>query len=291
MSAKLNKNPRLEGDWVGEVNPRGFALLYRIKEHLFSAQSEFQQVDVVDTPLLGKMLLNDSLVMVTEKDERNYHEMMAHAPLCVHPHPENVLVIGGGDGGTAREVLRHASVKKCVMVEIDELVVKACKEHIPQTAAVFADPRLELIIGDGVEYVKNSREIFDVILVDSTDPIGPATPLFGLDFYRGISARLGPEGIVVAQGESPFYDFAMQETLIKIAAELFPVRGFYNFNNQTYPGGLWSFMFASKGPHPTRDFKSARIPEPTLYYNSEIHPAAFALPQYQKLRLAPWARI
>lgn len=288
MSQKLNKNPKFDGEWVGEVNDKGFALLYKTTAHLYSKTSEFQQVDVVDTPLLGKMLLNDSLVMVTEKDEFNYHEMMAHVPLCTHPHPKKVLVIGGGDGGTAREVLRHESVEKCVMVEIDEAVVEACRLHIPQTAEVFNNPRLELIIGDGVEYVKNTNEVFDVILVDSTDPIGPATPLFGIDFYKDIARCLGEEGIVVAQGESPFYDGKMQETLIKMAAELFPVRSFYNFNNQTYPGGLWSFMYASKGPHPLRDYKPARIPEPTVYYNSEIHTASFALPQYQKQKLLSW---
>lgn len=291
MSQELKKNPTLEGDWVGEVNSKGFALLYRIRSHLFSKKSPFQQVDVVDTDLLGKMLLNDSLVMVTEKDEHNYHEMMAHVPLCTHSDPRRVLVIGGGDGGTAREVLRHPSVEKCVMVEIDAAVVEACEKHIPQTAEVFKNPRLQLIIGDGVEFVKNSTEEFDVILIDSTDPIGPATPLFGPEFYKNVHQRLKADGIVVAQGESPVYDFEMQETLMKLASELFAIRGFYNFNNQTYPGGIWSFMWASKTCHPLTDFKKDRMPTPTRYYNSEIHKAAFALPQYQKERLASWLKI
>src|SRR5690606_20146847 len=137
---------------------------------------------VVDTELLGRMLLNDSLVMVTEKDEAIYHEMMAHVPLSVHPRPKRVLIIGGGDGGTAREVLRHDRVERCVMVEIDEAVVRACRSELTQTGRAFENPRLELIIGDGVEYANNCNEQFDVILVDSTDPIGPATPLFGTDF-------------------------------------------------------------------------------------------------------------
>ncbi len=291
MSQKLNKNPILEGEWVGEVHEKGFANLYKISKHLFSKTSPYQQIDVVETPLLGRMLLNDSLVMASEKDEYNYHEMMAHVPLCTHPHPKKVLVIGGGDGGTAREVLRHLHVEKCVLVEIDEVVVEACREHLPQTAQVFSNPRLELVIGDGLEFVKTTKEVFDVIMIDSTDPVGPATPLFNLDFYKDVANCLSADGIVISQGESPFYDREMQRTLIQIAAELFPVRGFYNFNNQTYPGGLWSFMYASKGPHPLRDFKPARIPEPTVYYNAAIHPASIALPNYQRDALLPWVNL
>ncbi|MCB0411391.1 MAG: polyamine aminopropyltransferase, partial [Bdellovibrionales bacterium] len=210
MTGSLNKNPKLEGDWVGEVSPKGYALLYRMKKHLYSKKSDFQQIDVVETDLLGKMLLNDSLVMVTEKDESIYHEMMAHVPVNLHPNPQRVLIIGGGDGGTAREVLRHKEVDECVMVEIDEVVVEACREHIPQTGAIFEHPKLNLLIADGVEYAKNAKEPFDVILVDSTDPIGPATPLFGPEFYGNLHRLLKDDGILVAQGETPVYEQPMQ---------------------------------------------------------------------------------
>ena len=159
---------------------------YKVKKSLFQGKSEFQKVDVVDTYDLGKMLFNDNLVMISEKDEFVYHDMITHVPLFTHPNPKNVLVIGGGDGGSLREVLRHSSVEKCTMVEIDEMVVNACKEHIPQTACAFSDPRAELIIDDGLKFVKETKEKFDVIIVDSTDPGGPSTLLFGDEFYQNV---------------------------------------------------------------------------------------------------------
>ena len=154
--------------YVEEKMEDKYALKFKVNKVLFSGKSPFQTVDVVETELLGKMLLNDGLIMVTEKDEFVYHDMIAHVPMFTHPNPKKVLVIGGGDGGTAREVLRHKGVERCVMVEIDEMVVNACKEHIPQTSSALSDPRLELIIGDGIKYVKETKEKFDVILVDST---------------------------------------------------------------------------------------------------------------------------
>ena len=162
---------------------------------------------------MGKMLLNDGLVMLTERDEFVYHDMIVHVPLFVHPNPKSVLIIGGGDGGTAREVLRHRGVERVVMVEIDQMVVDACIDHIPQTACELDNERLELIIDDGVAFVANTEEKFDVILVDSTDPIGPAQPLFGPEFYQNIHRVLNEDGIVVSQGESPWYHAEMQAKL------------------------------------------------------------------------------
>jgi spermidine synthase len=258
---------------------------YAASELLFEGQSEFQNVKVVQTTGFGKMLLNDNLVMVTEKDEFVYHDMIAHVPLFVHPNPKRVLIIGGGDGGTAREVIRHASVEKCVMVEVDQMVVEACKQHIPLTAAALADPRVDLRIEDGVKFMKDSDQTFDVILVDSTDPIGPATPLFGEEFYKDVFARLSDEGIVVSQGESPFYEQKMQKKLVGLVKPHAKHFAFYNFHNMTYPGGLWSFLFASKKYHPVADFDAARVGASGLkfqYYNEEIHKGAFDLPEFQK---------
>ncbi|MBA6358167.1 polyamine aminopropyltransferase, partial [Colwellia sp. BRX8-3] len=188
--------------WVEEKFEDFLGIKFKVEKVLFSGKSEFQTVDVVETKGHGKMLLNDGLIMVTERDEFAYHDMISHVPLFVHPHPKNILVIGGGDGGTAREVIRHLSVKKCTMVEIDEMVVDACKKHIPQTASALDDERIDLIIGDGVQFVKETTEKFDVIIVDSTDPIGPAQPLFGEAFYKDVFNCLADDGIVVAQGES-----------------------------------------------------------------------------------------
>ncbi|QBG35411.1 polyamine aminopropyltransferase [Litorilituus sediminis] len=269
--------------WIEEKFSDFLGLRIKVEKVLFSGKSEFQSVDVVETKGHGKMLLNDGLIMVTERDEFAYHDMIAHVPLFVHPNPKNVLVIGGGDGGTAREVLRHASVEKCTMVEIDAMVVDACKEHIPQTSKDLEHPKMNLIIGDGVKFVNETTEKFDVIIVDSTDPIGPAQPLFGEAFYQDVYNCLADDGIVVSQGESSWYAMDIQQSLLKVLNSVFPNSYLYSFSNLTYPGGLWSFTFASKQYHPCRDFNPERVSESGLsfdYYNANLHTAAFALPSF-----------
>lgn len=274
-------------EFVEEIHPIGFTVRYQADELLFEGQSEFQNVKVANTKGFGKMLLNDDLVMVTEKDEFIYHDMISHVPLFVHPSPKKVLVIGGGDGGTAREVIRHASVEMCTMVEIDKMVVDACKEFIPQTSNKLDDPRVNLLIEDGVKFVKETDEKFDVILIDSTDPIGPAQPLFGEEFYQDVYNCLSEDGILVSQGESPFYETTMQKKLLSLVKP-FAIAQFYNFHNMTYPGGLWSFLFASKKYHPVKDFDASKVEASGLefeYYNAETHTSAFALPQFMKKSL------
>lgn len=276
--------------WIEEKHPH-IGLRYKVKDVLFSGQSDFQAVDVVDTFELGRMLLNDGLVMVTEKDEFIYHDMITHVPMFAHPNPKKVLVIGGGDGGTAREVLRHQSVEKCVMVEIDEMVVNASREFIPITSSELDNPKLELIIGDGVKYAKETSEKFDVILVDSTDPIGPAQPLFGSEFYNDLATCLNEQGIIVSQGESPFYEQTMQGKLMSILHDIFPVVSIYNFSNLTYPGGLWSFTYASKGIHPFNDVSLSKVQGSNLkfkYYNYELQRSAFMIPEFQKENIAKY---
>lgn len=279
--------------WVEEMIEDKIGLRFKIERTLFSGKSDFQHVDVVETTAMGKMLLNDGLIMVTERDEFVYHDMIAHVPLFIHPNPKNVLVIGGGDGGTVREVLRHKSVEKCTMVEIDKLVVDACIEHIPQTSSALNDERLTLLFEDGVEFVKNTKEKYDVILVDSTDPIGPATPLFGEGFYQDVYNCLADNGIVVSQGESPWHQTKMQGVLMKILHSIFPKVRIYNFSNLTYPGGLWSFTYASKGLHPIKDFTEIRVEDSGLdfeYYTPAIHRGAFALPQFQLNKIGEYIK-
>lgn len=289
-------------DFAEEVNvANSFSVRYQISEVLFSGQSEFQKVEVVQTKGHGKMLLNDDLVMITERDEFVYHDMITHVPLFVHPNPKKVLVIGGGDGGTAREVLRHQNVEHVDMVEIDKMVVDACREHIPQTAVGMIDsPRFTLYIDDGVKYVKDfaagttlgqktgtspiAKKKYDVIIVDSTDPIGPATPLFGVEFYKDIYACLEDDGIVVSQGESPYYNQDTQVSMAKILSSVFPLVKYLNFTNLTYPGGLWSFSFSSKKYHPVKDFNAEKVKGSAMkfkYYTPDLHTAAFQLPQFQ----------
>ncbi|MBK26717.1 MAG: spermidine synthase [Halobacteriovorax sp.] len=271
-------------DWTTEKTEDFMEVRFKNDGTLFSGKSEFQKVEVVQTRWHGKMLLNDDLVMLTEADEFVYHDMITHVPLFTHPNPKNVLVIGGGDGGTAREVLRHSNVEKVVMVEIDKMVVDACLEHIPVTSEVLkGHPKLELIIGDGVKYVNETKEKFDVVIVDSTDPIGPACPLFGPDFYRDVYACLNEDGIVVSQGESPWYNVPIQKSMMKVLSEQFPFVRMYQFGNLTYPGGAWCFTFASKGLSPINDFDRKRVLDSNLkfrYYTPDLHTASFALPQF-----------
>jgi spermidine synthase len=272
--------------WVEEKHESGYGMRYKVEEVLYSQKSEYQTVDVVKTKGHGKMLLNDGLVMVTERDEFVYHDMITHVPLFTHKNPKNVLVIGGGDGGTAREVLRHENVEKCVMVEIDKCVIDACIEHIPLTSEVLkGHPKLELIVGDGVKYVAETENKFDVIIVDSTDPIGPAAPLFGPEFYSNVKKCLNDGGIVVSQGESPFFNADIQKSMIEVLNGQFENVFLYNFSNLTYPGGLWSFTFASDTANPTSDFDMARFEKENLtfkYYNKELHKSCFVLPNFVK---------
>lgn len=281
----MNNQGKSQIWFTEEEETSSFRHSYKVKKTLFSGQSSFQTVDIVETYSHGKMLLNDGLVMLSERDEFIYHEMITHVPLYVHPEPQSVLIVGGGDGGSAREVLRHQSVQKCVMVEIDEMVVNACKEHIPSTASCLtAHPNLELRIEDAVEYVEKSNETFDVIIVDSTDPIGAAQPLFGDEFYRNVKNRLNDNGIVVSQCGSPHYSSNVMKSLLEVLNSLFPVTQLYTFSNLTYPGGLWSFSFASKGLHPIRDIRQQDLSE-MKYYNQKIHEASFAHPQFIKNQL------
>ncbi len=275
--------------WVEERFRDVYATRFRVRRTLFSGRSPYQHVDVVETAGHGRMLLNDGLVMITERDEFIYHEMIAHVPLFVHPHPRRVLVIGGGDGGSVREALRHASVEHVRLVEIDEMVVQACREHIPQTAACLDDPRVTVTIADGVKFVAETDERYDVILVDSTDPFGPATPLFGADFYNNVKQVLTDRGIVVSQAENPHFEQAAQRALLGVLRDVFPLVALYDYTNLSYPGALWSFSFASKGPRPLSDFSPHRAGNAEMdlrYYNADIHRAAFALPEFQRQEVA-----
>ena len=282
----LHQEPEM---WITEPYKDFLRMSYRVEKTLYSGRSDFQQINVVDTRGHGKMLLNDGLVMVTERDEFIYHDMIAHVPLFVHPQAEKVLVIGGGDGGTIREVLRHQSVKLAYLVEIDPCVLESCKEHIPQTASALDDSRCVVKVEDGVRFVAETSEKFDIIIIDSTDPIGPATPLFGEEFYRNVKGCLRDEnGIVISQGESPFYGEVEQKSLLRVLSTQFSKTHVYNFSNLTYPGGLWSFMFSSNKLCPITDFQNQRVNESGLqfqYYNSSVHRAAFCLPEFQKKNL------
>ncbi|MFK8139057.1 MAG: polyamine aminopropyltransferase [Bdellovibrionales bacterium] len=277
--------------WISEIIKPDLKYSYKAEEVLFSGKSEFQKVEVFKTKSFGNVLFNDDLAMLSEFDEFIYHDMIAHPALFLHPNPKNVLVIGGGDGGTLREVLRHRGVDKCVMVEIDKMVVDASREFIPLTSSELDSPRAELIIDDGIKYVKETDQKFDVVLVDSTDPIGPATPLFGKEFYQDVFRVLTDDGISVSQGENSFFELEMQKSILKNLSSVFPKTYMYNYSNVLYPGGLWSFAMATKGLNPIKDFDSSLVENSELefkYYNSGIHQACFQLASFQKKALGEY---
>jgi len=258
---------------------------YDIDEILLSKQSAFQEVCIAESVGYGKMLFLDEMVMISERDEHIYHEMIAHVPLFVHPDPRRVLIIGGGDGGTAREVLRHPTIESVTLVEIDEVVIEGCRKFIPATAKSFDHPKMTAIVDDGAKFVKETRESFDIVIVDSTDPIGPSLPLFGEEFYANIHRILTESGIVVSQAESPYYYLEVQKNTLGILKRLFKKAYLYNYSNLTYLAGLWSFSLATKGDLcPIGDFVGERYANLGLsfkYYNNFIHRAAFVLPEFQ----------
>lgn len=241
-------------DWFFEKDEGRLQFGYKTKKTLFHETSPFQDVKVLETEAYGKMLVIDNFVMITETDEFVYHEMITHPPLCYYKGtPKKVLVIGGGDGGTVREVLKHSSVEKVVLCEIDKLVVEASKKFFPQVSGELDNPRAEVLIGDGIEYVKQHKNEFDIILVDSTDPIGPGEGLFTKDFYKSVREALVPGGIVALQSESPWYEPDLLRRIQANVGSAFSHSRAYMGPVPTYPRGLWSWTMASENPENLRN--------------------------------------
>lgn len=275
--------------WYTENHQEDVKFSIKVKEHLHSEKSEFQQLDFFTSDTFGKFFTLDGLMMVTEKDEFIYHDMISHVSIAVNPDIKRVLVIGGGDGGTAREVLRYDHVTHVDMVEIDERVVRLCQKYLPQTASKLDnDKRLTLHFEDGLKFVQEAKdESYDLILVDSTDPIGPGEGLFTYEFYNNCKRVLSEDGILINQHESPYYDdyaHEMKRSHSKIK-ETFPIAKVYQFHMPTYPSGHWLFGFASKKYDPIKDLKADQwnaLGLKTKYYNTDIHVGSFMLPTYVK---------
>ncbi len=284
--SQFNDNKAGMNLWLTEYSNDNFGISLKVKNILFSKRSDYQQIDIVETDGYGRVLLNDGILMISERDEFIYHEMMAHVPLFLHNTPKRILVVGGGDGGTVREVLKHPEVELCYLVEIDEVVVEGCKEFIPLTASSLDDKRVKVIMEDAVKFISETGDKFDVIMVDSTDPVGPGAPLFGESFYSDVFKALNDGGIVVSQAESPFIYSRMQKKLFDILKSIFPYAGIYNFVNMTYPGGLWSFSIASKdkdfNPLKINRNKYEKLGLKLKYYNDAVHVSAFSIPEFQK---------
>lgn len=271
--------------WYSQFYTENVKLSIKVNKQLYSIQSEFQRIDIFESPEFGRFLTLDGLVMLTEKDEFIYHEIITHVPMAVHPQAEKILVIGAGDGGVIRELAKYPNIKHIDLVEIDQTVVEASKKYLPHTACSFNEPRLSIHYQDGLKFIRKHENNYDLIIVDSTDPFGPGEGLFTKEFYGSCYKALKADGIMVNEHESPFYDG--DEGAIKKAhqriVKSFPISRVYQAHIPTYPSGLWLFGFASKKYHPIKDLKAEAwqtLGIDTKYYNTNLHIGAFYLPTY-----------
>lgn len=275
----------LDDRWYTEIAEEyGTAFSLKSAGKLHEEQTPYQKIEVYETTHFGNLLVIDDCVMLTQRDNFLYHEMMSHPALYAHPDPRDVLIIGGGDCGTLQEVLRHDSVRAATQVEIDERVTRVSEQWFPELCAANDDPRARLVFDDGIRWVRDSAaESLDVIIVDSTDPVGPAEGLFRKPFYEDCLACLRPGGILVQQSESPLLHMA----IIRSMRDEMRGAGFdslltLNFPQCVYPSGWWSATLAGKG-NPLTNLREQDIldkPFPTRYYNLPIHRAAAAQPEF-----------
>ena len=273
--------------WLTDKNDSIASSFRHTGEILFREKTPFQTVEVLDTYAYGKMLVIDKMVMTSEKDEFVYHEMITHPAMLLHKNPKNILVIGAGDGGTIKELFKHSSIEKITMVEIDETVVNASKAHFPEISKEFANPKLELIIGDGIQFVKDAKDkTYDIVIIDSSDPVGPAEGLFSETFFANVYRILKQDGIMAAQSESPRFNEQACQELFEVYDKVFGTENVHPYLAYipTYPSGQWAFAFCSKsGIHPSKDFNDSLGNLKDLkYYNEALHYGAFALPNFVK---------
>jgi len=279
----------VDGEWYYEENVRAVRLGLRLQKKLHQEKSPFQTLAVYDTTFFGKVLTLDDAVMLTERDEFVYHEMLTHLPLCSMADPKSVLIIGGGDCGCLREILKHESVTRVVQVDIDERVTRVCEQFFPWTRQAASDPRAELLFDDGIHYIDKSESEFDLIIVDSTDPKGPGVVLFLADFYQKVARALKPGGVMVAQTETPHWQAVMMGAIYQEMRQAFPLVSSYLGWIPTYPSGCWSWAYASASRQ-HGDYldepRAKKLESTCLYYNRDVHRGAFAQPNFVKKILA-----
>ena len=280
--------------WFFEDQTGNFGIKVRIKSVLFHEFSDFQEIAVYDTYEFGRMLVLDKAVMFTDANEFVYHEMLPLVPLFSHAGPERILIIGGGDGGAVRECLKNPFVKHIDLVDIDEKVIDVSREFFPGITCGLGDERVRVLAEDGIEFIKrvnssaSESEKYDIILIDSTDPVGPAEGLFRRDFYEAASGSLKDGGMFAAQTESPFFNKKLIKDVGKIIKEIYAKSALYCAAIPVYPSGLWSFTAGSKKYDPKvinesyKDFDFARLESGLKYYSREIHASSFVLPNFIK---------
>ncbi len=262
--------------WLTEDERNSYMVGYRIKDVLFEEQSPFQHVMVLDSYAFGPMLVLDGIVQTTSLDGHIYNEMISHVPISFHPNPKKVLIIGGGDCGAAKEVCKYDDIVEIDMVEIDEVVVRACKEHLPAVSGRLSDERVNFIFEDGVKFVKDKVNEYDIIIVDSSDPIGPAEVLFEQKFYENLYKALKDDGLMVCQSGSPLFQEDVNKQTFERMKRVFPYTKMYMAVVPTYPGGFWTFTLGSKK---YTEYNTEKVKDKTTYYvNEDIIKGCFAIP-------------
>jgi spermidine synthase len=281
MSRKMT-SPRKPIE-VREFHTPTSGIFFRARKCILSEKSAYQRMEIFETDSFGRVLLLDGLVQTTEIDEFFYHEMLVHPALISHSDPKDVLIIGGGDGGALREILRYP-VKRATLVEIDARVIEACKKFFPSLSSSFRDKRAELHIADGNRFVRETGRKFDIIIVDSSDPVGPSEILHQKGFYEALRARLNPGGIIAAQGGAPLFHLSHLRRKRAFMTEIFKFASYYFGPVPTYPGGLWCYVFLSDKVDPL-NVPDKRLPRGLKYFNLDIHRAAFAVPEFLKKKV------
>ncbi len=271
--------------WFSEFHAPDVKHSIRVKRHLFSKKSDYQQIDIFDTPEFGRVLVLDGSVMLTERDEFIYDEMITHVPMAVHPNIQDVLVIGAGDGGVVHELVRYDQVRRIDLVEMDPEVLEACKTYLPENASRLDDSRVHIYFDNALRFIRRCKEQYDLIIVDSNDPFGPSEGYFTREFYGICYNALRDDGIMVNQQGSPFYSHdadAMQRSHKRIVST-FPISRIYQAHIPTYAAGYWTFGFASKKYHPIDDLNVEAWKKhhlKTKYYTTKLHVGAFYLPAF-----------
>ena len=271
--------------WYSELHNGKSGLTLKIDRVLESKTSKFQRIEVIENQDFGKLLVLYGSLMVADNDNNAYNEMISHVPLFSHPAPKDVLIIGGGDCGALTEVVKHPEVETCTMCEIDKMVVETAEQHFPHLTRGLTDPRAKVIFEDGKEYLDRGKNQFDIILLDLSDPIGPAADLFQKKFHQRVFEQLKDDGILVAQSESPYYNQKTVRSMFKNFKDIFPIVKMYTCFMPIYPSAMWSFAFCSKKYDPLKDFDQERYDKLKLsarYYNNDIHRASFALPEFAR---------
>lgn len=278
----------IKNGWFSEVNDLwpGLTLSLQVENVIYKGKSEFQDILILDTKACGKVLVLDGIIQCSELDEFSYQEMISFLPLFSHPNPKKVLIVGGGDGGVAREVCKHASVVEVSQVEIDQMVIDLCKQYLPKMAVGLSHPKLKLYVEDGFKFMEKHQNEFDVIITDSSDPVGPAIPLFQNKYYELMKSALKPGGIVCSQVGTPWTNLDIVCNTFKICKDTFPIAAYGFTTVPTYPTGQIGFVLGSLNKdtnfrQPQQILSKQELNKMNLrYYSSDVHSSAFVVPKF-----------